>query len=106
MAAAIEERLEIVTGYGCHVTDVNQLSNTLTLLLEGKGRVAAVSHHGNSGQRAGVPTATGSIVTAADVLQAHHSGTKLRIDAHSVVTPLARELAAKHGVCLVQAGVR
>jgi hypothetical protein len=106
MAAAIEERLRIVSGYGCHVTDVNQVSSVLTSLLDAKSILAAVGIHRSAASRPAEARTTNSIVTAADVLQAHHSGKQLRISSPAVVTPLARELAFKHGVSLEPADVR
>lgn len=106
LARAIEERLRIVSGYGCQVTDVGELSNALISLVEHQGRISVVSSQINGSRRPGASTAASSIVTAADVLQAHQAGTQLRIGSPAVVTPLARELAFKHGVSLVPAGVR
>ncbi len=106
MAAAIEERLRIVSGYGCQVTDVDQLSSLLTSQVEGKGRIPTLLNSGNGTHRLAAPSAPGNIVTAADVLQAHHSGTRLQVGSTAVVTPLARELAVKHGVRLEQSSVR
>lgn len=110
MAAAIEERLRIVSGYGCRITDVGQLSNDLTSLVEAKNKLLPgegrrVGFHTNGRARSAAVGVTGNIVTAADVLQAHHLGTQLQLAPAAVVTPLARELAVKHGVCMVQAGV-
>jgi hypothetical protein len=104
MAAAIEERLRIVGGYGCRVSDAGEISNVLTSLVERQGKIPVVSSNGNGSRRLTMPTTTSSVVTAADVLQAHHSGTQLRLGPTAVVTPLARELAVKHAVSLVQAG--
>lgn len=104
IAAAIEERLRIVSGYGCRVTDVSELSSAFTSLLERKDKSPVVSRNGNGSHRGAVPAATSSIVTAADVLLAHHSGTQLQLGPTAIVTPLARELAVKHAVSLVQAG--
>ncbi len=106
MAAAIEERLRIAGGYGCQVTDVNQVSSVLTSLLDAKSRVPVVGIYRSGASRPAETRTANSIVTAADVLQAHHSGTQLRIGSPAVVTPLARELADKHGVSLEPAGVR
>jgi hypothetical protein len=105
MAAAIAERLRTVSAYGCRISDVGELSTALTSMVEHPGKIPAVSSNANGCQRLAAPTTTSSIVTAADVLQAHHSGTQLRIGSTAVVTPLARELAAKHGVGLVAVGV-
>lgn len=100
LAAAIEERFQTVGGYGCRVTDVNDLSATVLSLIEHKNIVATVAHR--NGTRSALTHSTNSIVTAGDVLRASQSGTPLRVGARTVVTPLARELAYKHQVDLVQ----
>jgi hypothetical protein len=106
MAAAIEERLRIVAGYGCHIADVGQFSSVLTSLVEHQGKISLLDSKSDGSYRLGTPKPANSVVTAANVLQAYHSGAQLRVGPRAVVTPLARELAVKHGVSLVQAGVR
>jgi hypothetical protein len=101
LARAIEERMQTVRGYGCHITDVAQLTQTLEAALERKPAPAA-SGHGNGAARITGGEFEGHIITAADVLRAYHLGMELRLRSSAVVTPLARELAVKHGVCLVQ----
>ena len=100
LANAIEERLQTAGSYGCTVTDVSQLSVALeTAFTKVRRQPNAVCVPTTK------PRASGSkrsIVTAADVLQAHHAGTSLRLQSSTVITPLARELASKHGVCLLQ----
>ena len=101
LSAAIEERLQVVRSYGCRVTDVGQV----VAELEAAFAPAAAAPRSN-GQAAGA-TLTAldhktSIVTAADVLKAHQAGTQLRLRSSTVITPLARELATKHGVGLLQ----
>jgi hypothetical protein len=41
-------------------------------------------------------------VTAADIRHAHSLGTDVRLSRATPVTPLARELAARYGVALVE----
>jgi hypothetical protein len=101
MAAAIEERLRMVSGYGCRIADVDQLANMLTSLVE--RQIPVGSSDGNGSHRPRVFHSTSSVVSAANVLQAYHLGTQLQVGPAAVVTPLARELAVKHGVCMVQA---
>lgn len=103
LAAAIEERLRLVSGYGCRITDVGEISTAIASLTQHPAGIPEISTHANS---SGASAAASSIVTAADVLQAHHLGKQLRISSPAVVTPLARELAMKHGVSLVPAGAR
>jgi hypothetical protein len=100
LAAAIEERFQIVAGYGCRVTDVNDVVATVQSLIEHKNTVAAVAHR--NGTRPAAVHSTNNVVTASDVLRASQSGAQLRVGASTIVTPLARELACKHRVNLVQ----
>jgi flavoprotein len=100
LAAAIEERFQTVSGYGCRITDVNDLAATVLSLIEPKSIVATVAHR--NGTRAVLTPSTNRVVTAGDVLRASQSGTQLRVGAKTIVTPLARELAYKHRVDMVQ----
>lgn len=104
MAAAIEERLRLASGYGCRVVEVSQLSEALASALEKKKTGKAANGHANGAVRTAGVKAKSNIVTAADVMQAGHDGSQLKISAKTVVTPLARELANKYGVCLLQDG--
>jgi hypothetical protein len=102
LAKAILERLDVVRGYGCRVTDVSQLSEALEATFEPKATALANNRHANETGKSAAPDRKGNIVTAADVLRACHSGVQLRLRSSAVITPLARELATKHGVGLLQ----
>jgi hypothetical protein len=101
LAAAIEERIEGVRSYGCQVLDVAQVSAALESALEQKP--AAVQKNGRANGAASRPK--GNIITAADVLQAQQTGRQIVLRSSTVVTPLARELASKHGISLAQDGL-
>jgi hypothetical protein len=100
LAAAIEERFRTVAGYGCRITDVNDVVSTMQSLLERKSTEGAMVQR--NGSRPAAIRSTSNIVTAADVMRASQAGNPLRVAASTVVTPLARELAYKHRVDLVQ----
>jgi hypothetical protein len=102
MAAAIEERLRLVSGFGCRIVEVRHLSDTLADALEQKTTRKTSNGKVNGTGRPAAVHAKSNIVTAADVMQASYSGSQLQLTAKTVVTPLARELANKHGVCLLQ----
>jgi hypothetical protein len=95
LAAAIRERMEVVRSYGCEVVDVSRLSATLEAALGQKPRQTGTNGHGN-----GAAWLPKKIVTAADVLQAQQSGVPIRLHKSTAITPLARELALKHGIHL------
>lgn len=102
MAAAIEERLRVASGYGCRVIQVRHLAETLANALQQKSACKAAN--GRASGKALASNTKSNIVTATDVMRASHDGSQLRLSAKTVVTPLARELANKHGVCLLQDG--
>ena len=103
LAQAIEERFQIVRSYGCRLTDIGRLSDaveasfepTKAPALERDGHFAAPRRPAKLDRKA-------VIVTAADVLQAHQSGRHLQFDSSARMTQLARELAHKYGVSLLQ----
>ncbi len=101
LVKAIEERLQVARSYGCTVTEVSQLTNELEASL-----APTITKFSNvnavGGRKALASVRKRNLVTAADVLQAYHAGTELRLLSSTVITPLARELATKHGVCLLQ----
>ena len=102
LAQAIEERLQAVRGYGCEVMDVGELTSALQCALK-RGRTAPFAgpfRHGSA--KAAASNGNHNILTAADVLRAHHAGAPLRVGIAKLVTPLARELATKHGVTLLE----
>jgi hypothetical protein len=101
VAAAIRERIEVVRSYGCEVVDVTCLTGALEAALRQKAREAKTNGHGNGATKLTSFVPKGKIITAADVLQARQSGALIRLRPSAVVTPLARELAQKHGVGIV-----
>jgi hypothetical protein len=103
LALALRERLQVIVGYGCFLTDIDRLSVEVNAALEG-----AEDSHGRgpdlsaAAQRPALDHVT-KMVTAADVLKAYRLGADLRLPSNVVITPLARDLAMKHGVCLLTA---
>jgi len=95
LAAAIEERLQIVRSYGCRLTDVSRLVAELEVALQKKPLAKPISRNGKPRN-----PANARVITAGDVLQAYQSGASIRLLTSTVVTPLAREVAFKHGVSL------
>lgn len=99
LAAAIRERMEVVRGYGCEVVDVGSLSAALEVALVQKP-LASTNLPAYSAAKLTSLSQPKRIITAADVLQAEQSGAPIRLQKSTVITPLARELALKHGVRL------
>jgi hypothetical protein len=99
---ALEERFQTLSAFGCSVADVNELSATVDSVLAERPPETIV-------QGAPLPSAprpnlaaAGGIITAVDVVHAHRVGANLQLGRGAVVTPLAREIAARHGVSLVE----
>ena len=100
LAAAIRARMEVARSYGCDVVDVARLSDALEAAVERKPCKTALNGHAVSAVKPASFTTRGRIITAADVLQAQHSRQPIRLHDSTAITPLARELALKHGVSI------
>jgi hypothetical protein len=99
---ALLQRLRTVADYGCHLTDVEQIREATNSLITPESDLKpkpaeTQAHAAGSGQ---VPSAR--VITATDVLQAHRLGVSVRLRPGSLTTPLAQDLAEKHGVALVE----
>jgi hypothetical protein len=100
----VDERLKVIANYGCKVVDIGQLCAAAAAALP---RAQAQATPG--AEVATRPEAVRAVVrhdavliTAGDIVQAHGQGTDLRCGAKTLVTPLARELAARYEVCIVR----
>jgi hypothetical protein len=94
---AIDDRLRLAAGYGCRLADVSQLAAVVDGLVGG-GAPASTA-------RQAVLRAPGTVITQGDVSGAHRAGVDLRCAASAVITPLAREAAARLGVRLLREGI-
>lgn len=106
LAKAMVERLRTVAEYGCVMTDVRNLSETVSLLLLHQ---EAAQEHG--GKLPAIPFAPDvhnarRFITAAEVLHAWRTGMALNPGTAAGMTPLARELVARHGVKLTTAELK
>lgn len=98
----ISDRMRTAAGYGCLITDIGRFGTVVKSVLE-DGRSApheARGHVLNHAPR--TLNRIGKLVTAADISLAHRLGAALRISSASVITPLGRDLALRHGVPLVE----
>jgi len=99
----VEERSRIVASYGCVLVDVIQLASVADAMLTDKPSQAAQDSASlTDGTRRAAMRHSGQLVTAGDVMHAHRQGIDLNCAPTAVVTPLARELAGNHGVCIVR----
>jgi hypothetical protein len=99
----IEERSKIIASYGCVLVDVVQLASVAdTMLADKPSQAAQDSASLTDGTRRAAMRHSGQLVTAADVMQAYRQGINMNCAPTAVVTPLARELAGNHGVCIVR----
>jgi len=99
---ALRERLRTIQDYGCTLVDISQLKDAVNSLLDGPP-VAAVQGGppGLEPLRQAFSPAQ-KVITAAEVTHACRSGMDLHIAGDALLTPLARELAARLGVVLRQ----
>jgi hypothetical protein len=85
---AIAHRFRAVEDFGCILTDIRNLGETVKSVLACEG--------------APVPTfsISGRFVTASDILHAYRMGANLSVESASGMTPQARDLARRYGVVL------
>jgi len=99
---ALTQRLRTLTDYGCHLTDVKGLRDSLnSIISESKGPIAVPPD-----QTSNSPHSTFShsekMVTATDIRWAYRLGENLNISPGTLITPLARDLAIQYGVALLE----
>jgi S-ribosylhomocysteine lyase LuxS involved in autoinducer biosynthesis len=101
----VAERLLTIASYGCKVVDISQLGAATGVALP---RTEAQETHRSADAVAHAAAVRkvvkheAVLITAGDVLAAHSQGADLQCAARTLVTPLARDLAAKHGVGIVR----
>lgn len=99
---AVLERFKIVEDYGCLLADVDELRSRLNFVLShGEDSPGEVENLPARPVRSLV-SCSGKIATSAEIRHAHSLGADLMLSRAALVTPLARELAARYGVSLVE----
>lgn len=96
LAAALRENLRRVEALGVRLVAAADLGAAARETL-GLGRPAALKAHHPSA----APVARG-VITAAEILAAAREGREIRLGPGALVTPLARDVAAEHGVRLLE----
>ena len=97
---AIFQRLQTAEDYGCILTDVGHIRETLKSVLLNEGPPEVKYPVNTSMPLAPAPGIPKRFITAAEVLFAWRTGTNLNAGSGSAMTPLARELAGRHGVVI------
>ena len=98
---AIVRRLQTAEDYGCILTDIRKLGNTLKSLLDREGAPGGDGRETPSMPPVPVVRISDRFVTASDVLHAVSTGKNLSIAFASGMTPLAQDLARRHGVVVM-----
>jgi len=99
---AMAERMKTIEHYGCILTDIRELGDTVKSALAGKRIVEARKNEIASPVAGQNMRIAGRFVTAADVLHAWRTGVRLSAGSASGITSLARDLAVRHGVVFTQ----
>jgi len=97
---AIFQRLRTAEDYGCILTDVGHIREILKSVLLNEGPPDIKHPVNTSMPLAPAPGIPKRFITAAEVLFAWRTGTNLNAGSGSAMTPLARELAGRHGVVI------
>ena len=99
---ALLDKLKRIVDYGCYLTDIYKLRNTVNSTLDRNRGIKKEEPENSHGK---VRTEIGQgekIVTAARVHLAYLQGVDLVLPPGSLVTPLAKDMALKHQVALLQ----
>ena len=100
LTAALKERMAKAVEYGCVLTDVRRLSRQVSALLTPKDAPAQAVQ-----TRAGtryVIEIDKPVLSASDIRQAHSSGGSITVSRTAVITPLAKEAAARLGIDIIR----
>ena len=104
---AIDERLQTIAGFGCTLVEIASLGAAVNRALTQRPALTAAPVNGN-GRRRGShfvrPVQAQHFITSADVLTAFRSGADRLLAGGAKVTPLARDVATKYGISLLQDG--
>jgi len=100
LRGALTQRLRTLTDYGCHLTDVKGLRDTLNSIISGSKAAIAIPPDQTSDAPHSTVSHSEKVLTATDIRYAHHLGVTLGISSATVITPLARDLAMRYGVAL------
>ena len=100
LTRAMVQRLRQVAEYGCVMTDVSELGNTVSFLLLHQEASRDAPGESPALPFSPVVSTPRRFITAAEVLHARRTGMALDPGAAAGMTPLARELAIRHGVGL------
>lgn len=95
----MRQRLKILEELGCILTGVGMLADTVCSVIE-NGALRQIPAHHRLSARPSI-TVSGQVATSGDVVSAHRKGANLNVGPAGLVTPLARDLAARFGVELV-----
>ncbi len=102
LGQAVIDRLGKIEAYGCILTDILKLRHTINSFLYKNNRIKNKISENTQGKPRTAIDPGEKIITAARVHHAYLQGTDLILPPGSLVTPLARDVALKHRVALVQ----
>ena len=104
---AVEDRLNKAKEYGCIVVNIDQLTSKVSSIFSVKKhkleRTQQISSKeiGLNTVRAVLKT-TNKVITGGDVREAHRRGADLKCSSSAIITPLARDTAAKLGIHILR----
>ncbi len=102
LGQAVIDRLGKIVDYGCILTDIYQLRHTVNSFLDKNKGIKKKDSENTQGKSRTVIDPGEKIITAARVHRAYLQDTDLILPPGSLVTPLARDMALKYQVALVQ----
>ncbi|WP_028581704.1 flavoprotein [Desulfogranum japonicum] len=105
LCQAMQDRLQLLRDYGCHLVDVQQLcAGFCACSGNGSKEIISAVQTARNEQRTkkSIYRIHGRLVTASHVQRARTTGQNIVVAQGTVVTPLAKEMAVQHGIRLIR----
>jgi hypothetical protein len=102
---AVEDRLRTAAQFGCLLADINDLCSVVEGTLPCENAPTAASVPAAVSKASAGRSEWGcaaKVITAGDIMSAHGAGADIRCVSQAVVTPLARDAAAKLGIRILR----
>jgi hypothetical protein len=102
LRGALLQRLQTVAGYGCRLVDISEVRGIVDSVSAGYADASQTyAEPGPPGLAEGFASKR-CLITAAEIRRAHHLKQGVRLARRTLITPLARELAARYGVDILE----
>lgn len=102
LRGALLQRLQTVAGYGCRLADISEVRGIVDSVPAGNADAPKTYAEPPTLRISEGLASESRFVTAAEIRRAHHLGQRVRLARRTLITPLARELAARYRVDILE----